>query len=168
VGLLALAGLATAAAATGTHRRHRVHRTRASTQTVLTTYSGKRGKQLVVVQKGQKLALYDFSKDKMGSNKSTCYGTCSKTWYPLIKHGTISFQGSGIKQSQIKTFRRTDGSIQVEYYGQPLYRCHKNTRSGQIYGTDSYQFGGSWGLMGAQGSALAAPGYGGGKPVPPC
>lgn len=169
VGLLGTAGLATAATATSAHRAHRVNRTRATSQTVLTSYKGKRGKQLVVVQNGQKLSLYSFSKDAtLGAGKSGCYGKCSKVWYPLIDHGNIAVQGSGINKKQIKTFKRTDGSLQVEYYGQPLYRCHKNLKTGQIYGADSYQFGGSWGVMGAQGSPLPPAGYGGGKQVPAC
>lgn len=169
VGLLGLAVLTTAATATGTHsagRSHRVHRGRASSSTVLTTYKGKRGSQLVVVQNGQKLSLFSFQSDSSGH--SACNGKCAKTWYPLIKHGTVSFQGSGIAKSQIKSFKRKDGSIQIEYYGQPLYRCHKDTKTGQIYGADSYQFGGSWGVMGAQGSPLPPSGYGGGKKVPGC
>lgn len=162
VGLLSLAALST----TATARATRVHDSRTTTNTVLTSYKGKRGSQLVVVQNGQKLSLYSFSKDS--PNHSACNGTCAKTWYPLIKHGTLSVQGSGINKKQLKTFKRSDGSTQIEYYGQPLYRCRKNLKTGQIYGADSYQFGGSWGVMGAQGSPLPPSGYGGGKKVPGC
>ena len=170
VGLLALAALTTTATATGTHsarRGHLVDRTRASTSTVLASYKGKHGTQLVVVQNGQKLSLFDFQKDSPGH--SACNGACAKTWYSLIKHGTLSI-GSGINKKQIKTFKRSDGSIQVEYYGQPLYRCRKNTKTGMIDGANSYQFGGSWGLMGAGGSTLTLGGanYGGGKQPPGC
>ena len=170
VGLLALAALTTTATATGTHharRGHRVHRPRASSSTVLSSYKNKNWVQLVVVQKGQKLSLYAFQNDT--PNHSACNGSCSKTWYPLIKHGTLSI-GSGINKKQIKTFKRSDGSIQVEYYGQPLYRCRKNTKTGMIDGANSYQFGGSWGLMGAGGSTLTLGGahYGGGKTPPGC
>jgi predicted lipoprotein with Yx(FWY)xxD motif len=172
VGILALSGIATAAAASQSHRSHHhrtTHRTRAATNTVLSVDAkGKWGHQLVVVQNGQKLALFNFSKDVPGSGKSTCNGKCAKTWYPLIKHGTIKVGNPSINKKQIKTFKRSDGSIQIEYYGQPLYRCRKNTKSGQIYGANSYEFGGSWGLMGAGGGALQPGGYGGGKPPPGC
>lgn len=166
VGLLALAGLTAAAAASGSHTKHRRHGTRASAQTVLTTYKGRWGLQLVVSQKGQKLALFDFSKDRPG--KSACYGKCQKVWYPLLKHGKIVIQGKGIRKKQLKTFKRKDGSFQIEYYGQPLYRCRKDTKTGQMRGANSFQFGGSWGLIGDQGSPLQGGGYGGGKPPPGC
>lgn len=157
VGALALAGMAATVAVARSH----------STQTTLTSYSGKRGHQLVVEMNGQELALYNFSKDTSG--KSTCYGTCEKTWYPLIAHGkVVAAHGSQINAGQLKTAKRKDGSIQVTYYGQPLYRCHKNTKTGQIYGADAYQYGGSWGVMGTNGSPLPPSGYGGGKKVPGC
>lgn len=166
VGLLGLAGLTGTAAASGRHRTHRRHGARASTQTVLTSYKGPWGLQLVVTQKGQKLALFDFSKD--GPGKSACYGKCQKVWYPLLDHGKIVIRGNGIRRKQLKTFKRKDGSLQIEYYGQPLYRCHADTKTGQKNGANSYQFGGSWGLMGIQGSPLQAGQYGGGKPPPGC
>lgn len=178
VGLLGLAVVTTAATATSTHaarRGHRVHRSRASTQTVLSSFKSKQahGTVLALVQKGQKLALFSFSNDTIGTSKtppkSACNGTCAKTWYPLIKHGTISI-GSGINKKAIKTFKRSDGSIQVAYYGQPLYRCRKNTKTGMIDGANQYQFGGSWGLMSSGGSnlTLGGPQYGGGKTPPGC
>ena len=164
--LLGLAVLATTAVATGAHRGHRRHRTRATPKTVLTAYKGGWGIQLVVVQKGQKLALFNFSSDSPG--KSACYGKCRKVWYPLIDHGQIVVKSSRIKRKQLKTFKRRDGSLQIEYYGQPLYRCHENTKTGQRDGANTYQFGGSWGLIGIQGSTLQPGNYGGGKPPPPC
>jgi predicted lipoprotein with Yx(FWY)xxD motif len=166
-GVLGLAGLASTAAATRAHGVHRIHRTRGTTKTLLTSYGGKWGRQLVVEMKGQKLSLFSFSRDSAG--KSACYGKCSKTWYPLIDHGhLVVAKGSHINTRKVKTFRRKNGSRQVEYYGQPLYRCHKDTKTGELSGADSYQFKGSWGLMGAQGSPLTRPGYGGGKPIPGC
>lgn len=165
VGALALAGMAATVAVARSH----------GSQTVLTAYHGKRGYQLVVEQNGQSLTLYSDSADasKPDPGKSKCYGSCEKVWYPLIEHGKVSVkqvsspQGK-INASQLKTVKRTDGSIQVTYYGQPLYRCHKNTKTGQIYGADAYQFGGSWGVQGTDGSPLPPSGYGGGKKIPPC
>lgn len=163
-GLLGLATMASAAVATSTQRAHRV---RATTKTRLASYSGSWGRQLVVEMKGQKLSLFSFSADSL--RKSACYGRCQKVWYPLLKHGRlVVVKGSHINIKQLKTIRRKNGSLQVEYYGQPLYRCHKDTKTGQLMGANSYQFGGSWGLMGAQGSPLTRPGYGGGKQIPGC
>ncbi len=147
-GVLALAGMGTATAATRTH---------ATAQTRLTSYHGKRGSQLVVEMGGQKLTLYSFSKDR---GKSTCYGTCQKTWYPLVAPGkVVATKSSHINTKQLKTVKRTNGSVQVTYYGQPLYRYHTDTKTGQMRGADKYQFGGSWGVMGVNGGVLAPPGY---------
>lgn len=170
VGALALSGMATAVA---------VARTHTATQTVLTAYKGKRGSELVVVMNGQKLPLFNFSADP--PNKSTCYSQkqkgvkepCDKVWYPLILHGKVvvkqsSSSSAHINTAQLKTTKRKDGSVQITYYKQPLYRCHRDTKTGQVYGTDAYEFGGSWGLMGTPGSPLSAAGYGGGKQVPGC
>lgn len=164
VGALALAGIATTVA---------VARSHGSSQTVLTANKSKFGYQLVVEMNGQKLSLFDFSTDVNTPGKSSCYGSCQKTWYPLIEHGKftvkqLSSPAAKINTKQLKTIKRKDGSIQIEYYGQPLYRCHKNTKTGQIYGIDNYEFGGSWGLMGSNGSALQSGSYGGIKKPPKC
>jgi predicted lipoprotein with Yx(FWY)xxD motif len=77
-------------------------------------------------------------------------------------------QSKAIRKKHLKSFKRKDGSLQIEYYGQPLYRCRKDAKTGQMNGANSYQFGGSWGLMGSQGSPLQGGSYGGGKPPPGC
>jgi predicted lipoprotein with Yx(FWY)xxD motif len=153
----ALMGLAAATADT---------RSLAAKPTVLSSYTGKRGKQLVVELNRQKLTLYNFSEDH---GKSACYGRCQKVWYPLIDHGrVIAGSRSQVKAYELGTTRRRNGSLQITYYGQPLYRCHRNTATGQIYGADSYQFGGSWGVMNVKGNSLPPTSYGGSKPVPEC
>lgn len=164
VGALALGGMATAVAATGSHATTKT--------TVLTSFKGKRGWQLVVVMNGQKLTLYNFSRDPLGG-PSKCYNRCAKTWYPLIDHGKITVINRKcgnhcVSRKHIKTVRRRTGGLQIMYYGQPLYRCRRNKRTGQDYGADSFQFGGSWGIMGVQGSALTSGSYNGGKQPPAC
>ena len=167
VGALALAGMAATVALARSH---------SSSQTVLTSYKGRFGYEMVVEMKGQKLSLFAFGSDSPG--KSTCYSQkqnggklpCDKVWYPLIDHGKIvATNGSHINTKQLKTFKRTDGSLQLKYYGQPLYRCHRNTKTGQIYGEGDYEFGAGWLLMGTGGSALtpSSPTYGT-VPVPKC
>ena len=171
--LLAAAGVSLLAAAVlaGTATASRAHRTRSTgktSETHLTSYAGKWGREIVVETKGQKLSLFTFSRDKAG--KSACYGKCAKVWYPLLDHGHIVVaKGSHIDTKKLKTFKRKDGSLQIEYWGRPLYRCHKDEKTGQLDGADSYQFNGSWGLMGTVGSPLTEPGYGGGgKKIPGC
>lgn len=153
---LILVGLATATAAA----------TRSQPKpTVLTSYAGKWGKQLVVQENGQKLTLYVFSRDH---GRSLCYGRCQKVWRPLIAHGRIVAASSRIDPGQIRTATRRDGVRQVTYYGYPLYRCTRNKRTGQDYGAESWQFGGSWGVMSTDGSPLPPTDYGPSKPIPGC
>ena len=157
MGVLLVVGLATAAAATQARAK----------ATVLGGYRGRWGDQLVVEVNGQKIALFDFSKDSSG--KSACYGKCARTWYPLIDRGQVVVaNGSEVNRKRLRTFRRKDGSIQLEYWGQPLYRCRIDTKTRQTRGDGVYQYGGSWGLMGVQGSALAHDMYGGSQHVPRC
>lgn len=160
VGLLGLAGTATAVTAI---RARRPHRTRSTAKTVVTAYKGRWGSQLAVELKGQKLSLFEFTKDAPG--KSACYGRCAKKWYPLIDRGKIVVRGRGVSRKHLATFRRRDGSLQIEYWGQPLYRCYKNKKTGQDDGMNEWEFGGSWGLVGAAGSPVPPDAYG--PPPPP-
>ena len=156
VGTMALTGLTSAAAAPPT---------RGATKTELTFYNGRWGRQLVVEIEGQKLSLYSFSKD---DGKSACYGRCQKVWYPLHSHGEIVVINDSchvssecrIDTKQLATVKRKDGSLQITYWGRPLYRYHSDTKTGEHanvlkcpgYGT--HQFGGHWGLVGVSGSDL--------------
>jgi predicted lipoprotein with Yx(FWY)xxD motif len=163
VGLLGIGGLASTAVASGTHRA------RGAPETVLTSYRSKLGWQLVVEANGQKVSLFAFSQDSAG--KSACGGRCQRVWYPLLKVGklVVATDSQHVNTKRVRTFKRKDGSFQVEYWGQPLYRCRSDIKTGQIRGADSYQFGGSWGLMGAQGSANLGSGmYGGSTHRPRC
>jgi predicted lipoprotein with Yx(FWY)xxD motif len=54
--------------------------------------------------------LYLFTRDKGGH--STCYGSCAKTWPPLIVSGKPS-AGGGAKASLLGTTRRRDGPLQA-------------------------------------------------------
>jgi len=83
----------------------------------------------------------------------------------LLDHGRIVVRGKHIKEGQLKTFKRRDGSLQIEYYGQPLYRCKRDTRTGQDDGTNEYAFGGAWGLEAAPGGPFPPDAYG--PPRPP-
>ena len=105
----------------------------------------------------QKLALYGFSRD---NGKSTCYGRCEKTWLPLIAHGKlVAAPGSQVKQKELGTVRRKNGQLQVAYSHQPVYRYKLDTKPGDTNGSNKYQFGGSWELLGANGSTLPPAGY---------
>ena len=63
-------------------------------------------------------AVYMFAPDR--GSKSTCYGTCAKSWHPLLTKGR-PLAGPGVKATLLGTTTRKDGSVQVTYNGHPLY-----------------------------------------------
>jgi predicted lipoprotein with Yx(FWY)xxD motif len=63
-------------------------------------------------------AVYMYAPD--GRSKSTCYGTCARSWHPLLTHGS-AVAGAGVKANLLGTTTRKDGSVQVTYNGHPLY-----------------------------------------------
>src|SRR5436190_1548086 len=72
---------------------------------------------IVVDNKGR--TLYLFEKDK--NRRSACYGLCATYWPPLLTHGKPVAR-TGVRQSLLGVTRRANGSEQVTYAGEPLYR----------------------------------------------
>lgn len=85
--------------------------------------------------------LYIFAKDT--KNTSHCSGNCAKDWPPLITHGAPAAAGKA-KGSLLGTTKRGDGSMQVTYKGQPLYRFRDDHKAGQTHGENIIEFGGKW------------------------
>jgi len=63
-------------------------------------------------------AVYMYGPDR--GSKSRCYGTCARSWHPLLTKGK-PVAGSGVKTNLLGTTTRKDGSVQVTYNGHPLY-----------------------------------------------
>lgn len=130
-------GLTAAVAASGASR---------SRANVLTSHKGPMGWQLVVKLGGEKLSLYSSLSDRRGksgyqSAKSRCYDRCTKTWLPLIDRGHVRVANRSCRVSacrinpkRLGTIKRKGGSLQVTYYGHPLYRYRKDTKTGQVQG----------------------------------
>jgi len=53
-------------------------------------------------------------------NLSTCFAGCARIWPPLLTTGT-PVGGSGVDPSGLGTLRRPDGTLQVTYFGWPVY-----------------------------------------------
>lgn len=51
---------------------------------------------------------------------STCFGGCARIWPPLLTTGQ-PIAGGGVNPSGLGTLRRPDGTMQVTYFGWPLY-----------------------------------------------
>lgn len=148
--LLGLADLASSSSAAPAHRTRR--------ELVLSSYRDRWGWQLVVEMHGQKLSLYVFLNGK-GKGRSRCDGRCREVWPPLIDRGQIVVHnrschrtGCHIDRRLLGSVKRRSGSLQVTYHGYPLYRYHKDTKTGEARGYGKYQFGGGWDVMLTDGS----------------
>jgi predicted lipoprotein with Yx(FWY)xxD motif len=80
---------------------------------------------------GKGMSLYLFTKDT--PNTPTCYGSCAKTWPPLLSTGK-PVAGTGVDMSKFGTVTRTDGTTQVTYNGWPLYYYAKDQQAGDTNG----------------------------------
>ncbi len=92
-------------------------------------------------------ALYLFDKEK--SDRSECYGACSKAWPPLLTRGRPR-AGTGAKGGLLGTTRRRGGKRQVTYRGHPLYYyVHDAPRKTLCHNVS--EFGGLWLVLRANG-----------------
>lgn len=91
--------------------------------------------------------LYRFTKDK--GTTSTCYGACAKQWPPLVTEGKPN--GVDVVRSKMGTTKRKDGTIQVTYFGSPLYTYIGDKVTGEVKGNGVEAFGGTWYALKANG-----------------
>lgn len=78
---------------------------------------------------GKGMTLYMFTKDS--ANTSACSGECLAAWPPLLGKPT---EGSGVDDSKLGSFQRTDGSTQATYNGWPLYYWKGDAKAGDVTG----------------------------------
>jgi predicted lipoprotein with Yx(FWY)xxD motif len=62
--------------------------------------------------------LYSYSGDS--STKSTCTGSCSVAWPPVLSSGNPALLNS-LSPSKVGTIKDSDGELQLTYAGKPLY-----------------------------------------------
>ena len=85
------------------------------------------------------MTLYVFKNDTAGSGKSACNGGCATNWPPLMASG--SPVKSGGLTGDLTVITRDDGTQQVAYKGQPLYRYAPDKAPGDTKGDG---VGGVW------------------------
>jgi predicted lipoprotein with Yx(FWY)xxD motif len=100
---------------------------------------------------GKGLSLYLFDKEKTA--QSECYGDCAVAWPPLLTRGK-PVAGRDVKQKLLGTTIRTDGSRQVTYRGNPLYRYHTEDQAGEVLCQNVSEFGGLWLVVNRFGRAV--------------
>ncbi len=75
--------------------------------------------------------LYAYANDT--KDNSTCTFACAEDWPPFIAHATPQAP-SNINASLLTTFKRPDGTLQVEYDGHPLYYFSGDRNPGDVNG----------------------------------
>ncbi|HTX62293.1 MAG TPA: hypothetical protein VMD28_01550 [Acidimicrobiales bacterium] len=81
-----------------------------------------------------------------------CTGGCLDVWPPLLtKEKPVA--GSGVAAKELGTVKR-GASLQVTYYGHPLYLYAGDKAAGDANGEGIGADGGTWYLLGGTGSAV--------------
>ena len=90
--------------------------------------------------------LYFFEKDPhslYSAQSSACYGACAENWPPLLTEGEPEAE-DGAYPTKLSTLKRKDGTLQVTYYGHPLYTYVGDKKPGEANGDGVKAFGGQW------------------------
>ena len=98
--------------------------------------------------------LYLFRADS--GTASHCYGTCARAWPPETTTGHPGAQG--LNAALVGTTARHDHTTQVTYNGHPLYRFAKDAKPGDTTGQGLTAFGGTWYVVGPNGTAITGSG----------
>jgi predicted lipoprotein with Yx(FWY)xxD motif len=91
---------------------------------------------------GQGRTIYVSAKDN-ADFESTCTGACTKEWPPLFTNGQVN-AGPGVNSTWLGTIGRSDGPVQVEYNGWPLYYSARDGEPGDIKGQGVASNGTTW------------------------
>lgn len=106
--------------------------------------------------------LYTFKNDPPNEGKSVCNGNCAAIWRPLLAPAAGAPTKPAEAASAITVITRDDGSKQVAYGGQPLYRYSADAAPGDTKGEG---VGGVWSVArpeagpSAGASGAGDPGY---------
>lgn len=94
--------------------------------------------------------LYVFLPDEQGP--STCTGDCAAAWPPLVADAEVH-ASDALDAEQIGTVERDDGSMQVTYFGWPLYTFVRDSEAGMASGQG---VGGNWYVIAPDGTVVGA------------
>ncbi len=108
-----------------------------STGTTIKTGNSEYGPMLFD-SRGQ--AIYIFELEE--SSKAECYGSCAKSWPPVLTDGDPVASGN-VDAKLLGTTKRTDGTTQVTYNGHPLY-FYANEKPGEVECHNIKTHGGLW------------------------
>jgi predicted lipoprotein with Yx(FWY)xxD motif len=95
--------------------------------------------------------LYAFSKDHAGKDSCVKISGCSAVW-PSFPTASKPSAGAGLRASLLSTLKLSDGEMQVQYAGHPLYIYAAAPTATSYVGTKS--FGGVWYAVNAKGKLV--------------
>jgi predicted lipoprotein with Yx(FWY)xxD motif len=119
-----------------------------STGTPIVKLASSKFGQILTDEKGN--TLYVFMKDT--GTTSTCTAACAQVWPPVAVTGTPA--GTGITASNLGTTARSDGSMQLTFFGHPVYLFARDTAAGDTNGEGVNGFGGLWYVVSNDGNPV--------------
>ena len=87
--------------------------------------------------------IYTFTKDKPNTDVCMKIKSCTSIWPPVTTKGK-PVAGPGIQKSKLGTIKLPKGTLQVTYFGHPLYTYSGDFRPGQTDYVGVPMFGGKW------------------------
>lgn len=128
-----------------------------STPTTVSTAASRNpklgGTEVLVDSQG--FVLYAFSKDPTNTFHPQCNGSCASTWPPLILSGSAPVASGAALGTQLGAIKRSDGQLQVDYAGHPLYTYALEKKPGQTLGSGVKSFGGTWHALTPKGAVVS-------------
>ncbi|MEI7992449.1 MAG: hypothetical protein WCH93_08460 [Actinomycetota bacterium] len=97
---------------------------------------------------GSGRTVYLFTNDE--GTVSSCLGGCVSNWPPVIASAAPTF-GDGLDAGDFGTTTRPDGTVQVTFYGHPLYTFAGDSQVGDVNGEGVSSV---WWVIDAAGNAI--------------
>lgn len=99
-------------------------------------------------------ALYALEGNKDGSK---CDATCESAWPPVMAHGSRPNPAPGMPPGMLGALPSDDGTLQMTYDGNPLYRYSGDMGQASTAGHGVNDKWGTWHLVGTDGGLITQP-----------
>jgi predicted lipoprotein with Yx(FWY)xxD motif len=107
----------------------------------------------VILVNGRGFTLYAFTKDSRNKDVCVTIKGCLGAW-PALTSSDRPIAGAGVKARLIGTINVRGVGRQVTYNGFPLYTYVGDSRPGQTYYVNFFQFSGRWPALNAAGQLV--------------
>jgi predicted lipoprotein with Yx(FWY)xxD motif len=98
------------------------------------------------------LTLYRFDNDTTPGQSTCTAGVCASTW-PAATVTGAAVPGAGVDAAKLSTFKRPEGTTQLQIDGHPLYRFAGDAKAGDTKGQGIL---GKWFAAGPTGAKVGA------------